>query len=79
MIVNTSTNDVMIATPIAMIVGVCVDDGWFKQPGPSQNDWTVWLGEAANLWFKPAITTPGGDFLHCSMDHQCCVLISILP
>ena len=72
MIVNTSTNDVMIATPIAMIVGVCVDDGWFKQPGPSQNDWTVWLGEAANLWFKPAITTHAleRDLLHCNMGAQ---------
>ena len=30
-------------------VGVCVDDGWFKQPDLAGSDWTLGLVEAAHL------------------------------
>ena len=30
-------------------VGVCMDDGWFKQPYPAKSDWTLGLGETEHL------------------------------
>ena len=30
-------------------VAACVEDGWFKQPHLAESDWTLGLGEAANL------------------------------
>ena len=30
-------------------VGVCVEDGWFKQPHLAKSDWTLGLGETEHL------------------------------
>ena len=34
-----------------MSVGMCVDDGWLKQPQLAESDWTLGLGEAAHLLY----------------------------
>ena len=39
-------------------VGVCVDDGWFKQPHLAESDWTLGLCEAAHLCCVPIPVLP---------------------
>ena len=31
-----------------MMVGVCVEVGWFKQPHPARSGWTLGVAEAAH-------------------------------
>ncbi|CAL8252802.1 unnamed protein product [Arctogadus glacialis] len=51
-------------------VAVCVDDGWFKQPHLDGSDWTLGLGEAAQV--QPAVSTThsGRGLLDGNMEHQ---------
>ena len=55
------------------IVGVCVDDGWFKQPHMAESDWTLGLGEVSphtlKGFFQKATTSGHVSLSNCDTSH----------